>query len=1071
MANYNVDIAVAVKNTQAITQLSTKINQTSTKVDRLNEILAKFGNNVGGTVVNSVKNFSNQVNAAAKNLNKAALNSREATVAAKEFVKAVNLENAALKEQAALLAQVRNQGKSGTLRGGTQYKNPLGPFEASSIAPGAFKAGRGSKAAATEISGLLQRNLSIKEDDFLLTKKLREQEERSAQQLNEKISLQNRFNGAMRKGAAQAKALATQSAAAMGLNQPSGALGPGAGLKTQQIEASLAAKSTERLAVQQKIARESANTAFQTKLQLALAKKLVAAEHQIEQALDDQIDSYTSLNRQRERARERASADAKRNAPRSPIGGSVNIPGSPAARRAGRAGAGRGFQSAALGVGFPLLFGGGAGSIAGGLLGSAGGFGGQILGSAIGAQLDAFASSAAKLGQALDPVNGSLEDLVVASGNTGTAFGSLLVQMEEVLGKERAIEAATAQLATVIGTKGVTALRDFGRDTADLGNEFAKAVTQVTAAMAELINKTGFLKSLIEGLAKDNYVRAGMANDTDPELQRLKQQRKQIAVDVVRDNPYQSSEALEKALSAQDDLIAKRARELEIAKQIELTNQANADILNEKSALHNVNTNLLTAQLELEASGLDLTTDAGLALAEKVEARRTDVKLQEAINAGLSVELVLLQGAVALARLKKRAQAARDAASGGSGRNPIDKELNVQRALVAEEVKQNDLSVRLGSIGKDRLAVVQRQLASIDDQTALKEKQIMMSKDDERLQQAKLVTLSFQKDIQREQLKLEEQKIIKQRQLENLQQGRQQQRSLRGISTDITRQIADAGRLTTGNPSEDAQLELRISQVRRQEDAITQLTDALQDQRDIRSKLTEDQIQEIKTTDQEIINLTERIELTKQLLPQLDAAEQSQLRFNQALEAAKPFADAFTSGLLDGMVAVVDGTKTAEQAFADFLNSIADMLMQAAQQMIATYIAIGIAKMFAGMGGGTVGDGGTGPLAKTKTNFFGPAMEVFSRGYVGGKALGGSVSGNRPYLVGERGPELFVPGAQGNIVPNNAMGSANVTVNVDASGSSVEGDSANASQLGKAIGAAVQSELIKQKRPGGLLAR
>jgi hypothetical protein len=50
------------------------------------------------------------------------------------------------------------------------------------------------------------------------------------------------------------------------------------------------------------------------------------------------------------------------------------------------------------------------------------------------------------------------------------------------------------------------------------------------------------------------------------------------------------------------------------------------------------------------------------------------------------------------------------------------------------------------------------------------------------------------------------------------------------------------------------------------------------------------------------------------------------------------------------------------------------------------------------------------------------------------------------------------------------MGSANVTVNVDASGSSVEGDSAQAGQLGKMLGAAVQAELIKQKRPGGLLA-
>ena len=87
-----------------------------------------------------------------------------------------------------------------------------------------------------------------------------------------------------------------------------------------------------------------------------------------------------------------------------------------------------------------------------------------------------------------------------------------------------------------------------------------------------------------------------------------------------------------------------------------------------------------------------------------------------------------------------------------------------------------------------------------------------------------------------------------------------------------------------------------------------------------------------------------------------------------------------------------------------------------------------------------------------------------------GKALGGAVGAGRPYMVGERGPELFVPGAQGNIVPNNAMGGSNIVVNVDASGSSVEGDSNQATQLGKMLGAAVQAELVKQKRPGGLLA-
>ena len=88
----------------------------------------------------------------------------------------------------------------------------------------------------------------------------------------------------------------------------------------------------------------------------------------------------------------------------------------------------------------------------------------------------------------------------------------------------------------------------------------------------------------------------------------------------------------------------------------------------------------------------------------------------------------------------------------------------------------------------------------------------------------------------------------------------------------------------------------------------------------------------------------------------------------------------------------------------------------------------------------------------------------------GRRALGGSVSANTPYMVGERGPELFVPGAQGNIVPNHSMGASNIVVNVDATGTQVQGDQPNANKLGEALGAAVRAELLRQKRPGGLLA-
>jgi phage-related minor tail protein len=50
--------------------------------------------------------------------------------------------------------------------------------------------------------------------------------------------------------------------------------------------------------------------------------------------------------------------------------------------------------------------------------------------------------------------------------------------------------------------------------------------------------------------------------------------------------------------------------------------------------------------------------------------------------------------------------------------------------------------------------------------------------------------------------------------------------------------------------------------------------------------------------------------------------------------------------------------------------------------------------------------------------------------YVGGMAAGGPVRGRTPYMVGERGPELFVPGRSGSIVPNHALAAGGVTVNI-----------------------------------------
>ena len=76
-------------------------------------------------------------------------------------------------------------------------------------------------------------------------------------------------------------------------------------------------------------------------------------------------------------------------------------------------------------------------------------------------------------------------------------------------------------------------------------------------------------------------------------------------------------------------------------------------------------------------------------------------------------------------------------------------------------------------------------------------------------------------------------------------------------------------------------------------------------------------------------------------------------------------------------------------------------------------------------------------------------------------------------LMGEAGPEAIMPlkrGANGKLGVQSSGGVGNIVVNVDASGSSVEGDNQQSQEFGRALAVAIQSEMIKQKRPGGLLA-
>jgi tape measure domain-containing protein len=205
-------------------------------------------------------------------------------------------------------------------------------------------------------------------------------------------------------------------------------------------------------------------------------------------------------------------------------------------------------------------------------------------------------------------------------------------------------------------------------------------------------------------------------------------------------------------------------------------------------------------------------------------------------------------------------------------------------------------------------------------------------------------------------------------------------------------------------------------------------------------------------------------------LTSLQKAIEKQYELNTAVQNQLQLADGVANTLGQGLGSAFDALISGAQGWEKSLQQIASgVLIDIANQLIRIFVieqAINAIKTLLtpfsaatplGAGGGTVGKFGT----------LGPNYGIPQR------AKGGPVSSGQTYMVGERGPELFVPGRSGTIVANDKMGggNTNVVVNVDAKGSSVEGDEQGANQLGRVISAAVQSELIKQQRPGGILAR
>jgi len=189
---------------------------------------------------------------------------------------------------------------------------------------------------------------------------------------------------------------------------------------------------------------------------------------------------------------------------------------------------------------------------------------------------------------------------------------------------------------------------------------------------------------------------------------------------------------------------------------------------------------------------------------------------------------------------------------------------------------------------------------------------------------------------------------------------------------------------------------------------------------------------------------------------------------NNAQMQVVKLSEAMSTSFEDSFKGIIRGTMTVQDAFRNMLNKIADFFIDTAARMAANQLQQGLLGIFSRTLGGGLGGGGS----SFRTDLGGMISAPMLDPVPGLKfANGGRPPVGRASIVGERGPELFVPDRAGTIIPNNQLGGGtSIVVNVDASGSSVEGDEQGGRELGLVLSAAIESELIKQKRPGGLLA-
>jgi len=1050
---YRADIEIGVRGARDLEQLRSAINQTAKAVDSLNEVVGQRGR-----LVQSIQNYTNNLDRAAQSLRKVGAGTEAETKAVREYVQILGQATTARERQNNLIEeQIRLQqtaartaklAASGIRENPNQYAGPIGPGPASPVALSSKLYGRLEQAIGAQVTSLTSaaKQLNLKsswntffEEAAQVATELKQTT--AAKNLNLKSSWNTFFEEAAQvaveiKAAAQrtsaeirasegaASATARERLAATAAERRAGVSGvvmrpiAGAAYATPAGPGGSGVTSASAVAASAAIERQVAQTRrTQAQAELKIVKDRGIAENYITGVINRRLAAKAKeleLERQQTVEVERRAASERRQRN----------------------------ENVALGAGFPLLFGAGPGAVIGGALGGLipGNPMLSVVTSAIGAQLDAAIAKISEIGIGLRQLDfNRLEESGLRVSQILKEQVQLLINLGQT---SQAYQVLQQEAARITGTLPGT-ITDISNATGILNSAWSEftnvASTTLGIVGAPFAAALGGLVKLVSELLK------GVNNVVSLFAEGLKTVG-EWSVRLV---------AGEEGLKRVKDLIDSINRSI---------GQGNAEFVQSNLIPLNEEIVLNRQILDVQKQRTTETTLSGKIqnsnITYTIQTLKNEQKYTESIvelnqkKNSISKELYqqnLRQLQVIRNQSDEYAKQARDLEIQQARRQEQEEQARKRKQAIEEALKEEQrFRQSILNLSKEENDYLTSSLDTYADY-------LKVSKGVEVSIQHQLDTFSSYADARLASLKYERfaaveaaKTVQEEEKLINIYNRKQeilrnqlviQRTMLRAQQMQAVYEAADA----QGILSADKQRGFEKTFTRFQPDVSTAFGSALN------LASADKGVQQLETYQKELDTLTEKTAMAKQGAEGIGTA----------------FSGAFQS--------LVTGTQTAQEALAGFFNGVAEAFMNMATEIIAKMITMYAFKTLLGLFGGGGGSlfSGQGPVTLPAAGVGGGAS-TFMPGAVNFRANGGPVTGGSPYIVGERGPELFVPGRSGSIVPNNQLpgggdtivnGGINITV--ENTGESLGAEAQK--QIARQVQGIVMGTLMNERRSGGLL--